>query len=434
MKRIICMLMVLAFAFAVTACAPENQGSAESTTKSTISQSTGETKTTNATTAPAEITAAPTEDAQIEEVSVSERVVYEGDDFKVTLKGYDNTDINHVKFDFLLENYTKKNIVLSANNFVVNGIYVRGNLYMNAAAEKKANGSLEIDRDDLSFAGIDNIATLYTNDVEIYDSDSYDGLINFEIDISTSISEGYIQEIDENGDLLYESDGITIKYKGFSKDRYGRPQLLFFIKNNTNKNLYVTCENVSVNDFTLYGNLYAYCLANTVCYEYMEFSSSDLEENKITDFEKVSFSFESYEQETYEDVFQTDTFEILISESVPKEATTSIESVVEALKRSLSSYPNLSIEQEDGVVIITYWVPGLEDSVASASSGDSGKLTAWNAFIESELSQYSLTAEAFKIAGYGDAIITWSVLNDVSPDSVLLSIVDGEVVYNAADK
>lgn len=433
MKRILCLLLVLAFALSVTACATENQGAAESTTNSTVSQSTGETKTTNATTAPAETTTAPTEAAQVEEVSVSERVIYDGEDYRLTLTGYDDSEKRYVKFNFLFENFTKKNTTLSIDNLVINGIYVGGDLLIKAAAEKKANGSLEIRKEDLSFVGIESIATILVPEARFYDSDEYDTLREISFEIKTSIADGYTQKIDESGELLYQGAGVAVKYKGFSIDKYGRPQLLFFLKNDTDKNIIINCENVSVNDYTIYGSMYAYCFAGTVCYEYMDFSSKDLEESKITSVESVSFSLEAYEQNTYDNVFETDTFEIIVEDGVSGEDTKSVESVTESLKSTLS-YPNLNVYAEGNNVFVEYWTPGLSDAVGLASSGDESKAKAWNAFVENEKNQCLLAFELFKQAGLQDVTITWSVLNDKSTDSHLLTIVNGEVTHNNAEK
>ena len=318
MRKLVVLILIFSFCLSMVACgaeqkieAPNTEPVVEVTTAPKTEEKEQAEETKPVETDPIEQEPVITEPV-LQEVTISESIIFENDNYRATITGFDDSDGYNAKIKIHLENFTDKNIALSANHFVVNGIYMWCDLYIKAAAGKNAKGSIEVRREDMEEFGITKIATMYTNDASFVDTDSYDTLDEFEFEVMTSIADDYVQAIDDSGSLVYSEDGIEIKYKGHRINDYGEFELMFYMKNDTDKDLIISCENVSVNDYTIYGDLLARCNAGSVCYASMDFYEDDLVENDIEKIETVSFTFEMYEQKTYDSYRDTDFVDLIV--------------------------------------------------------------------------------------------------------------------------
>ena len=88
-------------------------------------------------------------------VSITEAVVYDENNIKITVTGIDNNSFWGKEIKFLVENNTSNNISVSGSTFVVNGITIYGAMNINVAAGKKANDSLIFMSANLEAAGIE---------------------------------------------------------------------------------------------------------------------------------------------------------------------------------------------------------------------------------------------------------------------------------------
>lgn len=116
----------------------------------------------------------------------------------------------------------------------------------------------------------------------------------------------------------------------------------------------------------------------------------------------------------------------------PTEDDSELGTVLKAIEPTLA-YENLTITHNGNAVTVEYWYPGLEAAVSLAANGDEDRMELWNTYVENEKKQYSTLAALLDSEGFPDVSITWNVLNDKNTAEVLLSIIDGEVVYNAAN-
>lgn len=154
-------------------------------------------------------------------------------------------------------NGTDRNIAVSSRALSVNGYMLSASgLYCEAAAGKKALASLNLLSSDLEEAGIDTVAQV---DFElcVYDTDTFEDIAQTElIRLSTSAAETHTQNIDDSGRVLFEDGGVRIISKGLREDLIWDGCLVLYLENNTDRDLTVYSENVSVNDFMVQESLY----------------------------------------------------------------------------------------------------------------------------------------------------------------------------------
>lgn len=248
-----------------------------------------------------------------EEATLEEVVVYDDGSFKLTAKEIDYSDSREIQVKFLAENNSDKAVSFVGNDFTVNGITIYGNFYIDIAAGKKANGSLDLDLDDLSYVGIEEIATITAQDIFIYNTDDRETIAHLTFSLETSIASNHDQEIDRSGELLYEQDGIRVLYRGLEIDWKDEPVLSVFVENTSDVNCSILVEDVSVNGFMVYANMSAPAYSQTVTYNEIDFSSSDLEENGIDVIEEVCFKLWAYDNDNRTTLWRTEEITVYIS-------------------------------------------------------------------------------------------------------------------------
>lgn len=236
----------------------------------------------------------------------SETVVYEDDDFKLTAKELDFSNNAQLKIKFLAENNSDKNVVFFGQNFTINGITLSGYMYAKVAAGKKTNDYATFQRDDLATAGIAEIATIVAQDAHISDTDSYETIVETPFKLETSIANDYIQEIDKSGQTIIEKDGIVVKYRGVSKTWTDIEKLDFYVENSGDQSVNVMVKDVSVNGFTVYGNMVARAYPNCSTYDSVTFLSDDFKTNGIKSIDEIAIRLYACDSMTYRTLWTSD--------------------------------------------------------------------------------------------------------------------------------
>lgn len=392
------------------------------------------------------ITATETITTTSSNTTIRETVVFDNGDFKLTAKEIDFSDEYYVKIKFLAENNSDANIIFNGNYFSVNGITMYCSFFIEVAAGKKANDYLEIDRDDMAAYGIVDIANITAQDTYIYNDDTSKVITHFRFELSTSISDGYVQAIDRSGQTIYDQNGITVKYRGIVPGQLSGEELEFFVENNMDSNLSIYVDNVSVNGFMVYGNMVAHAYPGCVTYETVDFSSSDLEENDIETIEEVSLSLYAYDQDANKKVWESEEFTVgrndVISASVPETSQSEVEThtfsmmdVVSVLESSLKeNYDSVSVTYEGTTIDINLSYPGLASVAQSAkSSNDKKQLEAWNSVVASLKKANAAALAVAQDAGFSDATVIMNFRNDLNPDNILIMIMNDTVIYDAVN-
>lgn len=244
-------------------------------------------------------------------VTITEKTVYDYNGIRITAKelgaSWLGTDIK-----LLVENNSTENITISADAFVVNGITIDGSMYIDVAAGKKANDSITLYAEDLDVADIDVISSIECRNATIIDSDSYSTVAEVAFIVETS-AQGYVQPIDDTGDIIFQKAGITVIAKCVSGDLFGKTVRLF-TKNETGKDVILQADNISVNDFTIPAWMYDTIFEGTVRFCELDLWSSGLEENEIENIEAITFTLEVIDPETYGTIAESDEIAIKVKE------------------------------------------------------------------------------------------------------------------------
>jgi len=283
MKRVGVLLTAVVIGFALSACGRE----------------------TAKPSAPAELTrpvrTEPTDKLQL----LPEQVIYDSEGIRITVKGLEENTMAGTRIRILVENGTEHNIAFSGDLFVVNGVTVPGYLYTEVAAGMKSNDAIELYSDTLEAAGIVEIGTLQGADARIVDTDTYETLAAVPFTLETAYAQGLKYTPDESGVELFRAEDITVIAQVISEEFYGRTARLL-VKNDSDDDIIVEAENISVNGYTVDAWLYDVVCEDTVRYCQLDLFETGLAENGIDRIETITFRLNILDAEDYETVARSE--------------------------------------------------------------------------------------------------------------------------------
>ncbi|SEM38789.1 hypothetical protein SAMN04487770_13632 [Butyrivibrio sp. ob235] len=242
--------------------------------------------------------------------TIEEQVLYDENDIKITATGMEDSWAG-TKLTLLIENNSAKGITVQARNANVNGYMVDTMMSADVSAGKKSNDGLTFQTSGLKECGIEQIATMEFF-FHIFDSETWDEIVDTDvIKIETSIADGYVQNYDDSGEVLVDTNDVKIVGKGLSdKNSVFGPGVILYIENNSDKDITIQVRDVSVNGFMVDTSMSEDVVAGKKAISAVTFFSSSLEENGITDITDVELYFHIFDQKSWDEIFDSDVITI----------------------------------------------------------------------------------------------------------------------------
>ena len=128
-----------------------------------------------------------------------------------------------------------------------------------------------------------------------------------EVSLSTSASGSYEQPMPDGGYTLYDEDGVQIIIDYHGKDSDGNEVFSLLFKNDSDSDMIISCDDMSVNDFMAESYIYATLKNGSVYYDLLSFTEEELNEVGIENIENIQMKFEGRDVDTYSEIFSTDT-------------------------------------------------------------------------------------------------------------------------------
>ena len=244
---------------------------------------------------------------------LAEKIIYNQNDIVVTVTGIEYDGLLGPQIGVLIENNSTQNITILTRNSSVNGYMIDFHMSSHVLAGKKAYSGIVILNDNLQFANIDKIADIEFS-LHIIESTSFDTIADSDqISLSTNVASSYIQTYDDSGVALYDENGIRIIAKGLSLDsNFFGPELILYIENNSDKCITIQSRDSSINGFMIDAIMSDELLPGKRIIGGMTFSSSRLEESKISDIETIETVFHIFDTNTWDTILDTNPITITV--------------------------------------------------------------------------------------------------------------------------
>jgi len=324
MKRTLAIILSACMLFALISCdfssLVDETTSDKAETTTAINESTAldddtttdndETTAQAVTTAVHETTTAP---PVKEEITITEQVLLDYNGFKVTAKSFSEDGFWGPELKILVENNTTKNISLMGDELIINNYMINDLLACSVAPGKKVNETIDIKDSDLEKAGIESIGQIELY-LRLYDKDNYKTIYEHDcVTIKTSAYDKMQVTKQDSGTVLYNKDGIRIVAKSTNDITVLNNYVDLFIENNTDKNIVVQTNDLSVNGFMITSYFSRTVYAGKMAMDEIMLSSTSLEENNITTINKIEFKFRISSSETFLTLFDSDTIAINVN-------------------------------------------------------------------------------------------------------------------------
>lgn len=218
-----------------------------------------------------------------------EQVLFENDDYKVTLLSLEDSYWGQ-DLKVRLENNSDENVTVQVRGCSVNGFMVDPIFSEDIAAGKKSNSEISFSSSSLEEQNIKTINEVELS-FEFFDSDSYDTLLETD-KIQIKLSDNNAEEETITGTTLYDEGGIKIIYKNTTKDDlFDDINMNLYIENNTDQSITIQARDTSVDGYMMDPTMSIDIEPGKKINDDLSFSSYDLEENSITTFSSVETSF-----------------------------------------------------------------------------------------------------------------------------------------------
>lgn len=225
------------------------------------------------------------------DITIEEQVLFEKDGLKVTATEYVVDSFWGDGIKLLIENNGASDIGIGCTALIVNDYMISDLFSTTVAAGKKANETLYLSNSGLQAAGIENVGK-----VEVYfhtfDSDSYMTISDIGcVTIQTSEFDSMDSTPNDEGQELYNENGIRIVGKYVDENSFWGAAVLLYIENNSGKNHIIQCDDMSINGFMITPYFSSTVYDGKKAIDEITLMSSDLEENGITSIEDIELKF-----------------------------------------------------------------------------------------------------------------------------------------------
>ena len=225
------------------------------------------------------------------DITIEEQVLFEKDGLKVTATEYVVDSLWGDGIKLLIENNGASDIGIGCTALIVNDYMISDLFSTTVAAGKKANETLYLSNSGLQAAGIENVGK-----VEVYfhtfDSDSYMTISDIGcVTIQTSEFDSMDSTPNDEGQELYNENGIRIVGKYVDENSFWGAAVLLYIENNSGKNRIIQCDDMSINGFMITPFFSSTVYDGKKAIDEITLMSSDLEENGITSIEDIELKF-----------------------------------------------------------------------------------------------------------------------------------------------
>lgn len=249
------------------------------------------------------------------DVTIEEQVLLEQSDVKITAKGMTEDSIWGPAVQVLIENSSAQDVTVQVRNMAVNGIMADPLFSCDVAAGKSANDTITLLNSSLKAAGIDLVQNMEFS-FHIVDSDSWETIYDSDmVYLGTSADGTAEQEINADGTRILDQNGISITIQELdSEESFWGADIYVYIENNTEQNVTVQAQSVSINGFMVDPMFSVDIVAGKKAFSSISFLESDLTENGITSIDELEISFHVFDTESWDTIFDSEPVTVSFTE------------------------------------------------------------------------------------------------------------------------
>lgn len=134
-------------------------------------------------------------------------------------------------------------------------------------------------------------------------------------DIKVEVNTDFEEEV------VFDDNDIKVSVTEISNDDLLGPCVTFLVENSSDKNIFVTTANLSINDCAVTTSLFAEVAAGKSTYQDMYVFKSSLNESNITEVGKIEFILEVQDADSFDYVAKSEIITLILDSNVNQEFT-----------------------------------------------------------------------------------------------------------------
>ena len=212
------------------------------------------------------------------------------------------TDSNGINIELLIEKDSLNEYSISSAAVIINNGMTDATYESIARAKETLTDILHISFSDLEFAGIVNVGQVEMH-FDIHNQATNESVVKGGV-LSITLSEPSLPMI--SGHILYDQHGIKIYGQYVDETTVWDSSVLIYVQNNSDKNIFVSCEQVSVNDSNVIGTYNELIYANKHSVDNIPIPSTNMDINDIGISDSIILKMKIVDADTLEIVDVTD--------------------------------------------------------------------------------------------------------------------------------
>lgn len=117
--------------------------------------------------------------------------------------------------------------------------------------------------------------------------------------------------------------------------------------------------------------------------------------------------------------------------STAEVTTESVASLVKLATKD--NFDDVDVTVDGDIITVNIKQNGIAAAYTLVAAGDADSKASWDELVQNQVAMCNQLKDSAHDLGRDDIVFIVQVLNDLSPDKTLVSVVDGVVYYNAAD-
>lgn len=117
--------------------------------------------------------------------------------------------------------------------------------------------------------------------------------------------------------------------------------------------------------------------------------------------------------------------------STAEVTTESVASLVKLAAKD--NFDDVDVTVDGDIITVNIKQNGIAAAYTLVAAGDADSKASWDELVQNQVAMCNQLKDSAHDLGRDDIVFIVQVLNDLSPDKTLVSVVDGVVYYNAAD-
>lgn len=243
-------------------------------------------------------------DTPTDAITFEEIIVVDNEECTIKITGLEKSLLWGYTLDIYTENKSaEKTYMFSLRSASVNGVEASTFFAEEVAPGKKSNGDITFSDSDFDYNDIGEFTDILLN-FHVYDSNDWaaDDVAQASVHVYPYGEEkatAYVREAQATDTILVDNQYVTVIVTGYDPDDFWGWAMDLYIINKTDVSVMVSIDEASINGYMLDPFYATSVMPNTNKFSSVDWSSSDFEENNITEVEEVEFILKVYNEDDW---------------------------------------------------------------------------------------------------------------------------------------